>query len=63
MNEILRRDSWLYGLILAHSESSGKQNNFCWKFLSVQDALPPKEMNPAEKHCKIADVVLCLGTR
>ncbi|KAK7287102.1 hypothetical protein RIF29_00147 [Crotalaria pallida] len=27
------------------------------------DALPPKEMNPAEKHCKQADIVLCLGTR
>lgn len=31
--------------------------------LYVQDALPPKEMNPAEKHCKQADIVLCLGTR
>ncbi|KAH9652304.1 NAD-dependent protein deacetylase SRT1 [Citrus sinensis] len=30
--------------------------------LDWEDALPPKEMNPAEKHCKIADVVLCLGT-
>lgn len=29
MNEIFGRDSWLYGLVLAHSESSGKQNNFC----------------------------------
>lgn len=28
-----------------------------------QDALPPKEMDPAEKHCKQADIVLCLGTR
>lgn len=28
-----------------------------------KDALPPKEMDPAEKHCKMADVVLCLGTR
>ncbi|MCE3051196.1 ditrans,polycis-polyprenyl diphosphate synthase [Datura stramonium] len=27
-----------------------------------KDALPPKEMNPAERHCKMADVVLCLGT-
>ncbi|KAI7997292.1 LRR receptor-like serine/threonine-protein kinase ERL2 [Camellia lanceoleosa] len=27
-----------------------------------RDALPSKEMNPAEKHCKMADVVLCLGT-
>ncbi|THG05629.1 hypothetical protein TEA_000814 [Camellia sinensis var. sinensis] len=27
-----------------------------------EDALPPKELNPAEKHCKVADVVLCLGT-
>ncbi|KAI4306222.1 hypothetical protein L6164_029515 [Bauhinia variegata] len=26
------------------------------------DALPPKEMDPAEKHCKMADIVLCLGT-
>jgi hypothetical protein len=31
--------------------------------LSLQDALPPKEMDPAEKHCRMADVVLCLGTR
>ena len=31
--------------------------------LCEQDALPPKEMNPAEKHCRMADVVLCLGTR
>uniref|UniRef100_A0A1D1Z5L9 NAD-dependent protein deacetylase SRT1 n=1 Tax=Anthurium amnicola TaxID=1678845 RepID=A0A1D1Z5L9_9ARAE len=30
--------------------------------LDWEDALPPKEMNPAEKHCKMADVVLCLGT-
>ncbi|KAJ4725289.1 NAD-dependent protein like [Melia azedarach] len=30
--------------------------------LDWEDALPPKEMNPAEKHCRIADVVLCLGT-
>ncbi|CAA7409643.1 unnamed protein product [Spirodela intermedia] len=30
--------------------------------LDWEDALPPKEMNAAEKHCKIADVVLCLGT-
>ncbi|KAK2967289.1 hypothetical protein RJ640_004855 [Escallonia rubra] len=28
----------------------------------MQDALPSKEMNPAERHCKMADVVLCLGT-
>ncbi|KAF5948671.1 hypothetical protein HYC85_014628 [Camellia sinensis] len=27
-----------------------------------EDALPPKELNPAEKHCKVADAVLCLGT-
>ncbi|XP_028073910.1 NAD-dependent protein deacetylase SRT1-like isoform X2 [Camellia sinensis] len=27
-----------------------------------EDALPPKELNPEEKHCKVADVVLCLGT-
>ncbi|KAJ0986866.1 hypothetical protein J5N97_005222 [Dioscorea zingiberensis] len=26
------------------------------------DALPPKEMNLAEKHCRTADIVLCLGT-
>lgn len=26
------------------------------------DALPVKEMNPAAQHCKMADVVLCLGT-
>ncbi|CAL5202342.1 unnamed protein product [Lathyrus oleraceus] len=30
--------------------------------LDWEDALPPKEMNPAEKHCKQADIVLCLGT-
>uniref|UniRef100_A0A7N0RE59 NAD-dependent protein deacetylase SRT1 n=2 Tax=Kalanchoe fedtschenkoi TaxID=63787 RepID=A0A7N0RE59_KALFE len=30
--------------------------------LDWQDALPPKEMNPAEKNCRMADVVLCLGT-
>lgn len=30
--------------------------------LDWEDALPPKEMNPAEKHCKRADLVLCLGT-
>lgn len=30
--------------------------------LDWEDALPPKEMNPAEKHCRTADVVLCLGT-
>ncbi|XP_057949154.1 NAD-dependent protein deacetylase SRT1 isoform X2 [Malania oleifera] len=30
--------------------------------LDWEDALPPKEMNPAEKHCRMADVVLCLGT-
>ncbi|XP_065862653.1 NAD-dependent protein deacetylase SRT1 [Euphorbia lathyris] len=30
--------------------------------LDWEDALPPKEMLPAEKHCKMADVVLCLGT-
>ncbi|KAI8000140.1 RNA polymerase II C-terminal domain phosphatase-like 1 [Camellia lanceoleosa] len=28
----------------------------------LQDALPPKELNPAEKHCKVVDAVLCLGT-
>ncbi|XP_021906115.1 NAD-dependent protein deacetylase SRT1 [Carica papaya] len=30
--------------------------------LDWEDALPPKEMNPAEKHCRMADLVLCLGT-
>eukprot|EP01018_Ginkgo_biloba_P023113 Gb_02893 [translate_table: standard] len=30
--------------------------------LDWEDALPPKEMNPAEKHCKMADVIVCLGT-
>ncbi|KAG9159966.1 hypothetical protein Leryth_005710 [Lithospermum erythrorhizon] len=30
--------------------------------LDWEDALPVKEMNAAEKHCKMADVVLCLGT-
>ncbi|KAG4920694.1 hypothetical protein JHK82_049643 [Glycine max] len=30
--------------------------------LDWEDALPTKEMNPAEKHCKQADIVLCLGT-
>ncbi|KAB1215098.1 NAD-dependent protein deacetylase SRT1 [Morella rubra] len=30
--------------------------------LDWEDALPSKEMDPAEKHCKMADVVLCLGT-
>ncbi|KAL8462236.1 hypothetical protein ACS0TY_033330 [Phlomoides rotata] len=30
--------------------------------LDWEDALPPREMDPAEKHCKMADVVLCLGT-
>lgn len=29
----------------------------------LQDALPIEEMNPAEVHCEMADVVLCLGTR
>ncbi|KAG6414373.1 hypothetical protein SASPL_127095 [Salvia splendens] len=31
--------------------------------LDWEDALPPKEMDPAAKHCKMADLVLCLGTR
>ncbi|CAL9109459.1 unnamed protein product [Musa acuminata var. zebrina] len=31
--------------------------------LDWEDALPPKEMNSAEKHCRTADLVLCLGTR
>ncbi|KAG9134190.1 hypothetical protein Leryth_024029, partial [Lithospermum erythrorhizon] len=30
--------------------------------LDWEDALPPKEMSAAEKHCRMADVVLCLGT-
>lgn len=30
--------------------------------LDWEDALPPKELDPAEKHCKRADLVLCLGT-
>ncbi|XP_041996275.1 NAD-dependent protein deacetylase SRT1-like [Salvia splendens] len=30
--------------------------------LDWEDALPPKEMDPAAKHCKMADLVLCLGT-
>ncbi|XP_059661263.1 NAD-dependent protein deacetylase SRT1-like isoform X2 [Cornus florida] len=30
--------------------------------LDWEDALPPKEMNAAEKHCRMADLVLCLGT-
>lgn len=30
--------------------------------LDWEDALPPKEMNAASKHCRMADVVLCLGT-
>ncbi|CAN6479793.1 unnamed protein product [Victoria cruziana] len=30
--------------------------------LDWEDALPPAEMVPATKHCKMADVVLCLGT-
>ncbi|KAF7831269.1 NAD-dependent protein deacetylase SRT1 [Senna tora] len=30
--------------------------------LDWEDALPTKEMNPAEKHCRMADIVLCLGT-
>ncbi|EPS69126.1 hypothetical protein M569_05639, partial [Genlisea aurea] len=30
--------------------------------LDWEDALPTKEMDLAEKHCKMADVVLCLGT-
>lgn len=30
--------------------------------LDWDDALPEKEMKEAEKHCKMADVVLCLGT-
>ncbi|KDP39268.1 hypothetical protein JCGZ_01025 [Jatropha curcas] len=30
--------------------------------LDWEDALPPNEMLPAEKHCRMADLVLCLGT-
>lgn len=30
--------------------------------LDWEDALPQKEMNAAEKHCRMADLVLCLGT-
>ncbi|KAH7315095.1 hypothetical protein KP509_21G033800 [Ceratopteris richardii] len=30
--------------------------------LDWEDALPPKELVPAEEHCKKADVILCLGT-
>ncbi|KAK9285450.1 hypothetical protein L1049_024643 [Liquidambar formosana] len=30
--------------------------------LDWEDELPPKEMKPAEQHCRMADVVLCLGT-
>ncbi|XVE50846.1 hypothetical protein DITRI_Ditri01bG0196700 [Diplodiscus trichospermus] len=30
--------------------------------LDWEDALPPKEMNQAEKHCRMGDLVLCLGT-
>lgn len=30
--------------------------------LDWEDALPRKEMSPAERHCKMADIVLCLGT-
>ncbi|PON94011.1 Sirtuin family [Trema orientale] len=30
--------------------------------LDWEDALPTKEMNLAEKHCRMADIVLCLGT-
>ncbi|KAI4308534.1 hypothetical protein L6164_031593 [Bauhinia variegata] len=31
--------------------------------LDWEGKLPQKEMSPAEKHCQMADVVLCLGTR
>ncbi|KAI8009737.1 NAD-dependent protein deacetylase SRT1 [Camellia lanceoleosa] len=31
--------------------------------LDWEDVLPPTEMNAAEKHCQMADIVLCLGTR
>ncbi|CAN6448394.1 unnamed protein product [Victoria cruziana] len=30
--------------------------------LDWENTLPPEEMNPATKHCKMADLVLCLGT-
>jgi hypothetical protein len=33
------------------------------RFMYLQDALPPNELEPAEKHCREADIVLCLGTR
>lgn len=38
-------------------------SSFALPCFCPKDALPPKEMNPAERHCKMADVVLCLGTR
>lgn len=38
-------------------------DNFFFYLFIFQDALPPKEMGPAERHCKMADLVLCLGTR
>ncbi|GLT83690.1 hypothetical protein SLE2022_019640 [Rubroshorea leprosula] len=31
--------------------------------LDWEEAFPPEEMNLVEKHCRMADVVLCLGTR
>ncbi|KAI8000190.1 NAD-dependent protein deacetylase SRT1 [Camellia lanceoleosa] len=31
--------------------------------LHWEDVLPPTEINAAEKHCRMADIVLCLGTR
>ncbi|XAR68250.1 hypothetical protein NMG60_11003319 [Bertholletia excelsa] len=30
--------------------------------LDWEDELPPKDLNAAEKHCRMADLVLCLGT-
>nr|XP_043628763.1 NAD-dependent protein deacetylase SRT1-like [Erigeron canadensis] len=30
--------------------------------LDWEDELPPTEMDAAEKHCRMADIVLCLGT-
>lgn len=38
-------------------------NEFWMLCVLLQDALPFEEMNPAEVHCQMADVVLCLGTR
>ncbi|GKD25843.1 hypothetical protein Tco_1232057 [Tanacetum coccineum] len=44
--------------------------NICFGFIIMvrlnaflHDAFPIEEMNPAEVHCEMADVVLCLGMR